>query len=102
MAEFTISQHFPPSRKGMSGRCPRSGLDWIVQIDGSARSAGPSPTFTPPALALILKDCATWRIPDLTEKHGAIFWRNRQAGLLMKTFPPQTVSLDADGKVVLS
>jgi hypothetical protein len=65
--------------------------------------------LVPEALAMILADCgAAAKSPGLYGKlagHGALFWSERQRGLLNEdgpTFPPLTVSLGDDGKVRLS
>ena len=73
--------------------------------------------WSPEALALILRDCAAVRKQfsgvRLTAKHGPEFFASRQNGFrvgadvfhgstLKADFPPLTVSLSDEGKVVLS
>lgn len=92
--------------------CPSSGYCPHCTTDGerackrlSAQTPLGFSDFHPSTLAAILKDCerftklyGEWPLRD----HGEGFWKGRQKDKHSPEFPPQTPSLDDEGKVLLS
>jgi hypothetical protein len=63
--------------------------------------------LSPKALGMILADCEAAKPmegyrPDEYAKMGRRFWHERQSGAFPADFPPLTISLRDDGKIVLA